>query len=206
MRNLIGRIIPTLITGAAGLIVIASSLAPDRFGGFRTPMLNIAIVIAGCAVLLGFVRLIAIHARRIYRGQAVFYSLGLIIAAVLTAVFLVLDHISGDQRVSSFVFLSVIVPMQYALGALIAVFQALAAFRMMRHQHRWATVWFLLSALIVLITQLPLEGMPPILSSLRTLIDAATTGGLRGLLIGIAIGTLATTFRVLLLIDRPQSE
>jgi len=125
---------------------------------------------------------------------------------VLTAVFLVLDRISGDQRVSSFVFLSVILPMQSALGALLAIFLGLAAVRMLRQQRRWATVWFLLSALIVLITQLPLEGLPPWLNGLRTLIDAATTGGLRGLLIGVAIGTLATTFRVLLLIDRPQSE
>jgi len=124
----------------------------------------------------------------------------------LTAVFLVLDHISGDQRVSQFVFLSVILPMQSALGALLAIFLALAAVRMMRHQRRWATLWFLLSAAIVLITQLPLEGLPPWLSELRMLIDAATTGGLRGLLIGVAIGTLATTVRVLLLIDRPQSE
>ena len=115
MRNLIGRIIPMLITGAAGLIVMASLLAPDQFGGFRAPMLSIAIVVAGCAVLLGFMRLITTHARRIYQGQAIFYSLGLIIAAVLTAVFLVLDRISGDQRVSSFVFLSVILPMQSAL-------------------------------------------------------------------------------------------
>ena len=208
MRNLMGRIIPTVITGAAGLIVMASSLFPVYFGGLRAPMLNIAIIIEGCAVLLGFMRLITTHARRIYRGQASVYSLGLIIAAVLTAVFLVLDHVSGDQpvSVSSFVFANIIRPMQSALGALLAIGLALAAVRMLRRQRRWTTVWFLLSALIVLITQSPLEGLPPVLTGLRSLIDAVTTGGLRGLLIGVAIGILATTFRVLLLFDRPQSE
>jgi hypothetical protein len=40
----------------------------------------------------------------------------------------------------------------------------------------------------------------------RQFFDAFTTGGLRGLLLGVAIGIVATAFRVLLFIDRPQSE
>jgi len=74
----------------------------------------------------------------------------------------------------------------------------------------------LLSALIVLITQIQMpfvlnaDGSANVLgqifNSARNLINAMTTGGMRGLLLGIALGTIATAFRVLFFIDRPQSE
>jgi hypothetical protein len=65
---------------------------------------------------------------------------------------------------------------------------------------------------VVLITQIQpanINQTSPIfqfLSWVREIFDAVATGGMRGLLLGVALGTLAVAFRVLLAIDRPQSE
>ena len=63
----------------------------------------------------------------------------------------------------------------------------------------------MLSAIVVLLTQIPVTADSPLLI-VRQLFDALATGGLRGLLLGVALGTLAVAFRVLLAIDRPQGE
>ena len=193
---------PTVITGVVGVITFATFLLPSAVG-WRMPLVQIAVVIAGVAVLLGFIRLLSVHLQRIRRRKGIVYSFILIFSALVT---LAVTLLPGDtaNMAKAVVFNDVIVPMQSALGALLAVFLALAAFRMLRRRRTFGSFCFLLSALVVLVTQVPID--VPALTTVRQFVDAFTTGGLRGLLLGVAIGIVATAFRVLLFIDRPQSE
>lgn len=209
MRRIFTSVAPTVITGIVGLITLLSYLLPG-ISSWRLPLIDIAVVVAGVALLIGFVHLMGIHWRRFRRRRSL-YSLLLILTALIAFVALIAERVlypaSSDRPISGFVFNSLIVPMQSALGALLAVFLAVAAFRMAQRRRTWGMVWFLVSALVVLLTQVPWgDGTPGILTSIRDLFDAATTGGMRGLLLGVAIGTLAVAFRVLFAIDRPQSE
>ncbi len=223
MRRVFTSIAPTIVTGIVGLITLVSFfgfLLPDlaRLFGFResdlsplrTPLVNIAVIVAGMAVVMGFVHLLYVHSLRLRRRQSAFYSAVLIGSALITLIVLVADRLPSSTGVATrFIFDDLIVPLQSALGALLAVFLALAAVRMLRHRRGWGAIWFLLAALVVLITQIPLTalgGVADFLAGVRSLVDAATTGGLRGLLLGVALGTIATAFRVLFFIDRPQSE
>ncbi len=193
------NIVPTVITSVVGVITFTTFLVPSTVG-WRMPLVQIAVVIAGVAVLMGFIRLISVHVQRIRGRKGIVYSFILIFSAVVT---LVITLLPGDTA-KAVVFNDVIVPMQSALGALLAVFLALAAFRMLRRRRTFGSFCFLLSALVVLITQVPID--VPALKTVRQFVDAFTTGGMRGLLLGVAIGIVATAFRVLLFIDRPQSE
>lgn len=213
MRRLFTSIAPTLVTGIAGLITLVSFFNFLRPGlsSLRIPLINIAVIIAGVALVMGFAHLLYTHVLRLRRRQYAFYSLVLISAALSTFVALLLDRAGlwPDRVVTRFIFNNLIVPLQSALGALLAVFLALAAIRMMQQRRGVGAGWFLLAALVVLITQIPLPmlgGLADTLTVIRSFFDAATTGGLRGLLLGVALGTLATAFRVLFFIDRPQSE
>ena len=212
MRRIFTSIAPTVVTGIAGLITLVSffNFLLPGLAGLRTPLINIAVIIAGVAVVMGFVHLLYTHSHRLRRRQYAFYSLILIIAAVVTFVLLMLDRIaSPDRTLTRFIFNNLIGPLQASLGALLAVFLALAAVRMVRNRRGFGAIWFLLAALVVLVTQIPLtalSGFMEPLAVIRNFLDAATTGGLRGLLLGVALGTIATAFRVLFFIDRPQSE
>lgn len=211
MRRVFTSMAPTLVTGIAGLMTLVSffNFLLPGLSSLRTPLINIAVIVAGVALVMGFVHLLYTHARRLRRRQAAFYSLVLIGAALITFVVLILDRASPDRTLTRFIFNDLIVPLQSALGALLAVFLALAAVRMLQQRRGVGAVWFLLAALAVLITQIPLPmlgGLADTLTVVRSFFDAATTGGLRGLLLGVALGTLATAFRVLFFIDRPQSE
>lgn len=212
MRRIFTSIAPTVVTGIAGLITLVSffNFLLPGLAGLRTPLINIAVIVAGVAVVMGFVHLLYTHSHRLRRRQYAFYSLILIIAAVVTFVLLMLDRItSPDRTLTRFIFNNLIGPLQASLGALLAIFLALAAVRMVRNRRGLSAIWFLLAALVVLVTQIPLTALSGLMEPLivvRNFLDAATTGGLRGLLLGVALGTIATAFRVLFFIDRPQSE
>ena len=212
MRRIFTSIAPTVVTGIAGLITLVSffNFLLPGLAGLRTPLINIAVIVAGVAVVMGFVHLLYTHSHRLRRRQYAFYSLILIIAAVVTFAILMLDRItSPDRTLTRFIFNNLIGPLQASLGALLAVFLALAAVRMVRNRRGLSAIWFLLAALVVLVTQIPLTALSGLMEPLivvRNFLDAATTGGLRGLLLGVALGTIATAFRVLFFIDRPQSE
>jgi hypothetical protein len=210
MRRIFTSVAPTVVTGIAGIITLVSffNFLLPGLSSLRPPLIDIAVIVAGVALVMGFVHLLYTHVRRLRRRQSAFYSLALISTALITFVVLILDRApSSDRTLTRFIFNDLILPLQSALGALLAVFLALAAVRMVQQRRGVGAGWFLLAAFVVLITQIPLSGgLTDALTVVRSFFDAATTGGLRGLLLGVALGTLATAFRVLFFIDRPQSE
>lgn len=214
MRRIFTSTVPVAITFGVGLIVVVSFIPLPLFVGLaplRVGLINIAVIVAGMALLLGFVRLLNLHLRRVQQRKNFYSLIALIVALLVFAVLSVerlLNLFNANQPtaglpLNSLVFNSVIAPIQSTLGALLAVFLGVAAVRMAQRRRTWGTLWFLVSAIVVLLTQIPVtDALLPI----RQFFDALAMGGLRGLLLGVALGTLAVAFRVLLAIDRPQGE
>ena len=204
MRRVFTSIAPTIVTGIAGLIVLLSYIFPlPLLLQLRTVLINIAIIVAGMALLLGFVRLLNFHLRRVQQRKSG-YSLLALVVAIIVFIVLVADRFL-NLGATTFVFNAIIAPIQSSLGALLAIFLGAAAVRMAQRRRTWGTLWFLVSAIVVLLTQIPVTA-DSVLLPLRQLFDSLAMGGLRGLLLGVALGTMAVALRVLLAIDRPQSE
>ncbi len=204
MRRLFTSIAPAVITGIVGLLVLGSYLIP-ALTGWRIALIDVALIVAAVALLMGFIHLLIVHWQRFRQRKSLFYSPVLILVAIVTLIVLLVDRVT-KTGFTTVVFDGIIMPAQSALGALLAVFLVMAAFRLARRRS-WGAIWFLITAFVVLITQIPPTGTAgPLLSKVREIFDAITTGGMRGLLLGVALGTLAVAVRVLLAIDRPQSE
>jgi hypothetical protein len=204
VRRIFTSTAPTVITGIAGLIVLLSFIFPvELLLQWRAVLVQIAVIVAGMALVLGFFRLLNFHLRRVQQRKSG-YSLVALIVAIVVFVVLVADRFL-NLGVTTFVFNAIIAPIQSSLGALLAIFLGAAAVRMAQRRRTWGTLWFLLSAIVVLLTQIPVTP-DSVLLPIRQFFDALALGGLRGLLLGVALGTMAVAFRVLLAIDRPQSE
>ncbi len=201
MRRFFTSILPIAITISVGIIILISYLPSQPLLALRVALINIAVIVAGMALLLGFFRLLNFHLRRVQQRRSG-YSLVALIAAIFFFVALVADRFLNFGA-TTFVFNAVIAPIQSSLGALLAIFLGAAAVRMAQRRRTWGTLWFLLSAIVVLLTQIPVTAA---LLPIRQLVDALAMGGLRGLLLGVALGTVAVAFRVLFAIDRPQGE
>ncbi len=200
MRRIFTSTAPAIITFAVGLIVLFSFVIPALVP-LRTVLINIAVIVAGMALLLGFTRLLNFHLRRVQQRRSG-YSLVALVTAIIVFVVLVADRFL-NLGWTALVFNAIIAPIQSSLGALLAIFLGAAAVRMAQRRRTWGTLWFLVSAIVVLLTQIPVTGA---LLPLRQFFDALAMGGLRGLLLGVALGTLMVALRVLLALDRPQSE
>jgi hypothetical protein len=93
------------------------------------------------------------------------------------------------------------------LLALLAVTLIYASIRLLRRRLNLVSVLFLLTVLLVLISSAPLPffGNIPILGNLvhPLITQVFATAGVRGILLGVALGTLTTGLRILLGADRP---
>jgi len=99
---------------------------------------------------------------------------------------------------------AIIVPVEASLMAILAVTLIYASIRLLRRRVDVMSVLFLIVAVIFLIAIMPTPFGP--IPGDRVIIDLLgmfSRGGARGLLIGIALGTLLTGLRVLFGVDRP---
>jgi len=108
-----------------------------------------------------------------------------------------------------------LIPIQASLTALLPFFLAFAAYRTLRIRRTVGStlgaVVFLITAMVVLLGQVPLLNLPPLVDNgLRIARDSVirvwAMAGMRGILLGVALGILATALRVLIGADRPSSD
>ena len=200
-----------VIAIASGLLVLLGYFLPQIFGGLGGHMLQWAIFLAAFAMLVGILNLVSAHIKKIstrQRGAA--YSAVLLLALVLTLVLVSLDLATGSNGPAGFwslwLFNSIQIPIEISLLALLAIVLALTAARLLGRRPNTFTVIFLLTVVIVLLGAAPLYlvGEVAPLSTLRNLAtNLLAVGGARGLLLGVALGTIATGLRVLMGADRP---
>ena len=196
--------IPTAIAIGVGLVVLL-----DFF--FTLPLLDAigfafrdwTIILTAFAVLLGLANLIQVHLSRIFRRNEpnTGYSvLVLLTAAIVFAIGLVFGLPSAPM---DWLFNNIYLPLQGTFFALVAFFLATAAYRALRARSV-ETTWMLVAALIVFLGQTPLFNG---LTQLKEwILNVPSTAGARGILLGVAIGTIATGLRLIVGLDRPYSE
>jgi cytochrome bd-type quinol oxidase subunit 2 len=206
----------TVIAIAFGFLVLAGYLfgvnaggTPSLLGQLQLFILNVAVILAGFAVLVGISNLMIVHADKIHHNQkGAVYSAILIIALLVTFVLGLLDHYNLPVAKSLFsdAFLSIQLPIETSLMALLVVTLTYASIRLLRRRMNLLSVIFLATAFLILVgtAPWPFLGDVPILSSLRTWIaQFPASAGARGILFGVALGTLTTGLRILFGTDRP---
>ena len=102
-------------------------------------------------------------------------------------------------------------PIETSLMALLAISLAVAGFRLVTQKRDWTSMVFVGTAFFVLLgtLQWPLitTEMYRYLSGVRDwLVQVLASGGARGILLGVALGSIVTGLRVLLAVDRPYGD
>lgn len=215
---LIKKWVPVFIVTITGMYVLIGYLIPNsRWSYYRDRLIEWAVIVAAFAFMLGMVNILRVHSSRVLHRRGGWpYSLTLLVFALLGLVPPLLGIFSPDNPVREtldrIVFDYLISPLGASLAALVALTLALAAFRLLRTRHGSSEIaqgWlFILTVVVVLLTSTPLVMLDSPLLDLvqREIVKVMGMAGMRGLLLGVALGTVITAIRILVISDRPHSE
>jgi len=198
------RVITAVIAIAVGLLVLAGYFFP-AFTGIQTLLLNWAIILTAFAALVGIFNLISVHWDKIRRSEkGSMYSALLIIGLVASLFFGMI--LRPDHPAMKIVMNGIIIPSEAALMGILTVSLLYAAVRLLRRRVDVMGIVFLVKAALVMLgsATLPFGNVPVIGTLLQPWVtQVLALGGARGILIGVALGTLTTGLRVLFGADRP---
>ena len=190
---------------AIGLIVLAGYFVDQpMLKTLQTVFLHWAAILGSVALIVGVFNLFNVHLRKINTSQkGSLYSLILIIALVVTI--LIAGFLGPTSEWSMWIFNYVQLPVETSLMAVLAVVLAFASARLLGRRFNLFSLIFIITVLLVLAGSISLTFMDfQVLTDLRAWIERVpATAGVRGILLGVALGTIATGFRLLTGADRP---
>jgi len=200
------------VAAGVGLIVLVGfffDLEPLRLA--RQILVDWAVLLAAWALILGLFNLLSVHWSKVSQQDKGWYY-----SAVLLLFFLVTLTLGlvfrPDSDVMLFLFNNVQLPVEASLMALLAVTLTVAGFRVVIRRRDLVSLVFVGVGFLVLLGTGPWvigsEGvMNTFFRDVRNwLAQVWAAGGARGILIGVALGAIATGLRVLLAADRPYGE
>lgn len=205
--------VATALAISFGLLVLLGYFIPPDAGalGFlliiRSILVGWAVILAGIAALVGVLNLFGVHWRRMTAKRTPDrYSILVVVAFIATlaaGLYLTPANVQFQQVV-----LSIQMPIEAALMGVLAVTLTFASLRLFQRRKGIMAVVFAVSAVIFLVIGSGLLSSlqnVPLVSDLVGFVQRIPVAGGRGILLGIALGSLTAGLRVLLGADRPYS-
>lgn len=209
-------VIPAALAIGVGLVTLFSYFFPGaaELMSVRLILTNWAVILAGLAMLLGVLNLIVVHFRRIQgRVQGAIYSMVTVVAAVGSFIVGALEGLrSGgpvlyeESSLTYALFTGILVASQAALASLVMFFLIVGAVRMLKTKPSSWALLFLAAVIVTLVGWLPLDSMSFVNDFRDWFVSVPALAGARGILLGIALGTVAIGLRVLVGAERPYKD
>lgn len=203
--------VATAVAIGVGIIVLAGYFIPG-LTPLRFIFLRAGLVLAAVALIVGILNLFAVHFRKMARNdENSGYSLILVVALIATLLVGFFDMFQSymfgkpNFQTISWLFTYIQLPIETSLMAVMAVSLTYAATHYLRRNLTSYAVIFFFIVLMVLIGTLSIFASEvPFLNKIRQwIVYVPALAGARGLLLGIALGTIATGLRVIIGTDRP---
>ena len=194
-----------------GVIVLAGYFIPSM-DSIRFILLRIGLVLAAVALLVGVINLATVHIKKIRtENENSGYSLILLISMVVTLVLGIIDMIQTyligrpNFKITNWLFTNIQLPIETSLLAITTISLIYAAAGILRKRMNMFSISFFFVVLLVLLGSFSIPpATTPFLQMIRDwILRVPALGGARGLLIGIALGTITTGIRILMGTDRP---
>lgn len=197
----------TITAISAGLVILAGYFFPlSPLREIQQLLLGWAVILAGIAALVGILNLVITHLRKFNagKGKQDIYSLFLLLSFLIT--FIAGMWFGPSHPAIQHIITSVQMPVETSLLALLAITLAYTSLKLLKRRRDWVTILFVASTVVFLLissglmtTGMNIEPFQFLLAILNRL----PVAGARGILLGVALGSLTTGLRILLGADRP---
>lgn len=205
MRSPIAVIVAVL----SGLIVLIGYFVPNpELLGLRTFMLDWAVTLAGVASLAAIIHLIfGVHLKRLREsGSKRFFSVVVIVSFLAVACAGI--YFGPDLPEYQKVVTAIQMPVETSLMAVLAITLTYSSLNLLKRQRSLMSVVFFVCVIVYLVINsgvLAFSADIPFLQDLLSGFHQLPVAGARGILLGIALGSLATGIRILIGSDKPYS-
>lgn len=158
--------------------------------------------IIGFAVLIGVINILRVHVGRIRRREPdQIYSLVLLVSAIVVIGAGVYGKVTGMRDdVTNWIFQYIYQPLSATFFSLLAFLMIATAVRVLRLRTVESSL-LLVGAVIVLLGQVAISPISNFAAISQWFQDYPVQGAIRGILIGAALGAIATSLRYLLGVD-----
>lgn len=207
------REIPLFITGLVGIVFVVQYFIPhwpfNRMNAWFSDWFSI---VQACAIWLGALNLLKISLEKVARRKSDWgYAVVIILSFLLITIIGFLEGEAFRDPGTRFTWLYdfVYTPLSSTMFAILAFFVASASYRAFRARNFEATL-LLLAAFFVMLGRVPVgDVLTAFMPEGWRLADLATwimnfpqTAGQRAIMIGIALGIVSTSLRIILGIER----
>lgn len=198
------RRIPVIVCFVFGLFMLVQFFVPHRLSGatYETVLDWMQIVFV-FTLLVGAISYARLNAKKLSRKESGWgYNL-LGLAGLVVMVILGLWKGTGEGTPFLWIFNNLQAPMQSTMFALLAFFVASAAHRGFRARS-WEAGVLLLVAIVVMLGRVPLGNLVShwIPDAANWILRTPSMAAKRGIYIGIGLGTISTSLRIILGIER----
>ncbi len=199
--------VATAIAIGIGLVILAGYFLPfPQLTALQSTLLGWAVVVGAFAGLVAIINLVLTHWRKATsKTNRDPYSFIVLVGFAVTLV-VGLWFGPGDPLVHQVV-QSIQVPVEASLMAALAITLGYASLRLLRQRRDGMSILFVISAVVFLILSSGfLTGLNiPVVRDIAAFIDRLPVAGARGILLGVALGSLTAGLRILMGADRPYS-
>ncbi|HLB02920.1 MAG TPA: hypothetical protein VJM77_07300 [Nitrospiria bacterium] len=199
------RQFPLFIAFVMGVVFIFQYYIPHPYSeGMLTEVSEWLRIISGFAIILGIASLSHLHYKKIQRKEPGWgYSYVVYLSMIITVV---VGLWSGGKEEGSglgWIYNYTLVPLQGTMFSILAFFVASAAYRAFRAKTKEATV-LLIAGTIVMFGRVPLgEYLVSNIGGLAEwILNVPNTAARRAILIGISLGVIATSLKIIFGIER----
>lgn len=208
--------LPLLVTFLCGMLMILHFFIPHApISTMGEGLTDWYMIVASAAIFLGVVNLVQVHLMKISNKSKNWRYSPVVLAGFFAMVGTGLVYGVEEARPFDFMFQSMVVPMGATMFSLLAFFVASAAFRAFRSSN-WRATLLLVSAFIVMLGRVPIGDLiwrlfpgaaggahPNLVSDVAEwLMQVPNMAGQRAVMIGAALGVVATSLRMIFGIER----
>jgi len=193
--------ISTLIAIFSGVSVLLAYIF--GFTALRSSILEWVIVATAAALLIGVVNLATVHFNKIQEGEYPLYSIVLIFSLVATFTITLFEGSQGDF--AQWIIHYIQIPIETSLMAVMTVTLAYSILTLLYRRPTLNSIVFVIFTVLALIGAAPFLGLhiPMLNNAINWFTRVLASAGARGILLGIALGTITTGLRILIGADRP---
>lgn len=198
----IGLYLALVIVYLSGALVLLDFLTSGLVDNAAALLSLWVSFIIGFALLLGLLNILRVHSGRIIRREPnQGYSAVLLLSALLVIGAGAYGRVAGlEDGVTNWIFQNVYQPLSAAFFSLLAFLMITTAVRVLRIGTIESSL-LLVGAIIVLLGQITLSPFNSFAALSQWFQDYPIQGAIRGILIGSALGAIATSLRYLLGVD-----